>query len=237
MSISSKQLRSIDAPGSSESAVPDWQGHTRCQKVPAIPSVPRLQLDAPNCLTRGPPFCYVPPALQTSGFEADRAAPLCGSGAYGSVRRLRHVGTGQPFALKVVEKQPLQIRNMLPQLSREIGIQSALKHRHLLRLLSKLGRVTSGGLSMKPTTLLLFRFLGILTRLWCLRGPLVEQIRVKGLFRVPARIVEDDSYVYMLLEFCGAGTMRFLGFLGGSQKTKGKVRIPNKGRRSFEGFQ
>ena len=119
-------------------AVPDLQGHMR-QKVPAIPAVPRLQLDGPNCLTRGPSICAVPPALQASGFEPDLTTPLCGSGAYASVRRLRHVGTGRPFALKVVEKQPLHIRNMLPQLTRELGIQSALRHRHLLRILSKLG--------------------------------------------------------------------------------------------------
>jgi serine/threonine protein kinase len=38
--------------------------------------------------------------------------------------------------LKIVEKQPLLIRNMLPQLQREVRVQGSLQHRHILRLLT-----------------------------------------------------------------------------------------------------
>ena len=49
---------------------------------------------------------------------------------------MRHWGSGEPVALKVVEKQPMDIRGMLPQLHNEVRIQAALRHRHILRLLS-----------------------------------------------------------------------------------------------------
>merc|ERR1719240_2493963 len=88
----------------------------------------------------------------------DDPEPL-GEGAFAIVRRLRHRGSGEFVALKVVEKYPLHIREMLPQLQREVRIQGALQHRHILRLLS------------------------------CL---------------------EDDTYVYMLLEFCAGGSLRSL---------------------------
>jgi len=60
-------------------------------------------------------------------------------------------------ALKVVEKFPLHIRDMLPQLQREVRIQGALVHKHILRLLS---------------------------------------------------VLEDDMYVYMVLEYCAGGSLR-----------------------------
>eukprot|EP00928_Gymnodinium_smaydae_P026316 TRINITY_DN20709_c1_g5_i1.p1 TRINITY_DN20709_c1_g5~~TRINITY_DN20709_c1_g5_i1.p1 ORF type:complete len:566 (-),score=79.11 TRINITY_DN20709_c1_g5_i1:20-1645(-) len=66
---------------------------------------------------------------------------------------------GEAAALKVVEKHPLAIRNMLPQLQREVRIQGAIQHPRVLRLLS---------------------------------------------------CVEDEHYVYMLLEYCAGGSLRNL---------------------------
>lgn len=141
-------------------AVPDV-GETASARD-RIPAVPRLILpDPPMCLTRMPlaQSAQLPPQLDACGFELDVLAPQLGSGAYAAVRKLRHRKTGREMALKIVEKQPLEIRQMLPQMQRELGIQGALRHKHLLRLMS---------------------------------------------------IVEDDRYIYMLLEFCGGGTLRSL---------------------------
>jgi len=100
------------------------------------------------------PPAVLPPALQKD-FEID-GDELLGSGSFAVIQRLRHRATRQPAALKVVEKYPLKIREMLPQLKREVKIQGKLKHRHILQLLS------------------------------CL---------------------EDDNYVYMLLEHCPGGSL------------------------------
>merc|ERR1719197_2082902 len=105
-------------------------------------------------LTKPPPEL---PAQLREQFESE--TELLGEGAFAVVRRLRRRRTGEAVALKVVEKYPLHIREMLPQLQREVRIQGALQHRHILRLLS------------------------------CL---------------------EDDTYVYMLLEFCAGGSLRSL---------------------------
>jgi len=105
-------------------------------------------------LTRPPP--ELPPQLRAE-FEGDN--DLLGEGAFAVVRRLRHRRTGEVVALKVVEKYPLHIRNMLPQLQREVRIQGNLQHRNILRLMS------------------------------CL---------------------EDEAYVYMVLEHCAGGSLRSL---------------------------
>lgn len=105
-------------------------------------------------LTRPPP--ELPEQLRV---EYEAATENLGEGAFAIVRELRHRRTGAAVALKVVEKYPLHIRDMLPQLQREVRIQGTLQHRHILRLLS------------------------------CL---------------------EDDTYVYMLLEFCAGGSLRSL---------------------------
>lgn len=115
------------------------------KKVPPLSSM---------SLTKPPP--ELPPQLRTD-FEGD--PELLGEGAFAVVRRLRHRRTKEIVALKVVEKYPLHIRNMLPQLQREVRIQGNLRHRHILHLHS------------------------------CL---------------------EDDSYVYMLLEHCAGGSLRKL---------------------------
>ncbi|CAE8645703.1 unnamed protein product, partial [Polarella glacialis] len=82
-------------------------------------------------LTKPPP--ELPPEL-AADFEG--APELLGEGAFAVVCRLHHRRTGEVVALKVVEKYPLHIRNMLPQLQREVRIQRNLHHRHILRLLS-----------------------------------------------------------------------------------------------------
>eukprot|EP00913_Durusdinium_trenchii_P034200 g32007.t1 len=90
--------------------------------------VPPLQVTS---LTKPPPEL---PAKLAAEYEAD--ADDLGEGAFAIVRRLRRKDGGGLVALKVVEKYPLQIRNMLPQLQREVRIQGNLQHRHILRLLS-----------------------------------------------------------------------------------------------------
>ena len=71
------------------------------------------------------------------GFVPDVGCRLhLGSGAYASVRCLRHAISGQSYALKIVEKHPLEVRQMMPQLQREIGLQNSLRHKHILRVVS-----------------------------------------------------------------------------------------------------
>jgi serine/threonine protein kinase len=81
-------------------------------------------------LTRPPPG--IPPQL-AQDFEVDGSL---GEGAFAVVRRLRRRQTGELAALKVVEKYPLLIREMLTQLQREVRVQGALQHRHILRIIS-----------------------------------------------------------------------------------------------------
>merc|ERR550534_1074603 len=81
-------------------------------------------------LTQPPP--ELPPQLREK-YEVDGG--MLGEGAFAIVRRLRCRTTGQHIALKVVQKYPLLIRNMLKQLDNEVQIQARLQHRHVLRLL------------------------------------------------------------------------------------------------------
>ncbi|CAK0835805.1 unnamed protein product [Prorocentrum cordatum] len=92
------------------------------------PRVPPLKSIS---LTKPPPEL---PAALVADFQDENE--LLGEGAFAVVCRLRHRRTGDPVALKVVEKYPLHIRNMLPQLQREVRIQGSLQHRHILRLLT-----------------------------------------------------------------------------------------------------
>jgi len=84
---------------------------------------------------------------------------LLGEGAFAVVRLMRHIQTGELFALKCIEKHPLRIRNMISQMQREVRIQHSLVHPNIVRLV---------------------------------------------------RTFDEQAYVYMLLEYCGKGTLRSL---------------------------
>lgn len=84
---------------------------------------------------------------------------LLGEGAFAVVRLMRHIQSGELFALKCVEKHPLRIRNMICQMQREVKIQNSLVHPNILRLV---------------------------------------------------RTFDEQTYVYMLLEYCGKGSLRSL---------------------------
>mmetsp|Transcript_25731 Transcript_25731/g.60047 ORF Transcript_25731/g.60047 Transcript_25731/m.60047 type:complete len:550 (+) Transcript_25731:2-1651(+) len=131
------------------------------QMAPATPSVPlerapskREKVPPLNVASLTKPPAKLPRALEQE-FEVD-GSDLLGSGSFAVIQRLRQRNSGKLAALKVVEKYPLHIREMLPQLKREVKIQGQLKHRHILQLHS------------------------------CL---------------------EDDNYVYMLLEYCAGGSL------------------------------
>jgi len=161
------QWRSSDRPGQFAATSTQPQAlHAAAAIFPPAPAPPHAAEDAPaqECppvvpklpsisLTRPPPD--LPPQLRAE-YEADNG-DLLGEGAFAVVRCLRRRRTGELVALKVVEKYPLHIRNMLPQLQREVRIQSNLRHRNILNLYL---------------------------------------------------CVEDDAYVYMLLEHCPGGSLR-----------------------------
>mmetsp|Transcript_20092 Transcript_20092/g.46819 ORF Transcript_20092/g.46819 Transcript_20092/m.46819 type:complete len:739 (-) Transcript_20092:47-2263(-) len=66
-------------------------------------------------------------------YEALTKEPL-GVGAFAIVRLLRHRQSGELYALKIIEKHPLRIRNMLSQMQREVTIQQRLNHPNILKL-------------------------------------------------------------------------------------------------------
>lgn len=52
---------------------------------------------------------------------------VLGVGSYAVVYHVRHKETGEYFALKMIEKEPMRIRNMLPQLKKEVAILEELE--------------------------------------------------------------------------------------------------------------
>ncbi|CAE7484080.1 unnamed protein product [Symbiodinium necroappetens] len=57
-----------------------------------------------------------------------------GSGAVARVCRMQELETGRHVAVKVVEKYPLKIRNMITQMEREIRVHKRLRHPNILHL-------------------------------------------------------------------------------------------------------
>jgi serine/threonine protein kinase len=55
-----------------------------------------------------------------------------GYGAYAVVRKIRDKTTQECYAVKIVEKQPLEIRGMLGRLYQEVHIQRGLSHKNIL---------------------------------------------------------------------------------------------------------
>lgn len=58
---------------------------------------------------------------------------IIGYGAYAQVAEVRSRRSGEHYALKVVEKQPLAARGMLQQLAREFGVQRGVRHPHTVQ--------------------------------------------------------------------------------------------------------
>ncbi|CAL1135054.1 unnamed protein product [Cladocopium goreaui] len=71
------------------------------------------------------------PSSITSSFDLEGRL---GTGAVAQVLRLRQRKTGMKLALKVIEKHPLKIRGMLPQVEREVKIHGLMRHPNVLRL-------------------------------------------------------------------------------------------------------
>eukprot|EP00928_Gymnodinium_smaydae_P034536 TRINITY_DN24447_c0_g1_i2.p1 TRINITY_DN24447_c0_g1~~TRINITY_DN24447_c0_g1_i2.p1 ORF type:complete len:845 (-),score=108.47 TRINITY_DN24447_c0_g1_i2:206-2677(-) len=106
----------------------------------ALPSVP-IVLPSPQVVVQESraesgslsqtPAKY-PQHLETY-FELNEGGEL-GEGSVAIVRRIRDRRDGRWLALKLMEKQPLLIRNMAPQVHLEVKMQSSLKHPNVLRL-------------------------------------------------------------------------------------------------------
>jgi serine/threonine protein kinase len=68
---------------------------------------------------------------------------VLGVGAYAVVYQIRHKRTAEVFALKVVEKNPMRIRGMLPQLEREVALlEKHMDTPHVVQLLEVTKTVT-----------------------------------------------------------------------------------------------
>jgi carbon catabolite-derepressing protein kinase len=57
-----------------------------------------------------------------------------GLGAYGTVFKVIHKATGQPYALKQMSKKQLKDQKMIGQVGTEIKIMYRLRHPHIVRL-------------------------------------------------------------------------------------------------------
>ncbi|XP_078171057.1 CBL-interacting protein kinase 1-like isoform X2 [Carex rostrata] len=57
-----------------------------------------------------------------------------GEGGFGTVKFARHVATGEPFAIKILERHSVLARKFHEQLKREIGTLKLLRHPHIVRL-------------------------------------------------------------------------------------------------------
>lgn len=58
-------------------------------------------------------------------FSEYKIQGILGVGAYAVVYQIQDLATGESFALKVVEKEPMRVRLMLPQLTREVHLLDA----------------------------------------------------------------------------------------------------------------
>lgn len=77
-------------------------------------------------------------ALPEPLFSAYEVEGVLGVGAYAIVYQIRSVETDEAFALKVVEKEPMRKRSMMPQLDREVALLSVPYSPHVIQLLEVL---------------------------------------------------------------------------------------------------
>jgi len=116
---------------------------TRGMKVVSVPTVvpaqaPPVAADVPAadchvpCLTDVPDNFPVPGALAADfDFVSDKDI---GRGTYARIRLLRKKGTGEQFALKIMEKEPLRQLGILQRAYREVSLHSpALLHNNIVR--------------------------------------------------------------------------------------------------------
>lgn len=59
---------------------------------------------------------------------------VLGKGAYGQVKLVKHIDSGELFALKIISKSTIQNKNM--DLMREVKIHKRLKHDNIIRLIN-----------------------------------------------------------------------------------------------------
>lgn len=73
------------------------------------------------------------PDLLPASLQHLEMLAIIGYGAYAQVAEVRSRRSGEHYALKVVEKQPLAARGMLQQLAREFGVQRGVRHPHTVQ--------------------------------------------------------------------------------------------------------
>lgn len=84
---------------------------------------------------------FVSPSVQ-SGKERECAVEdfeslshkAIGEGAFGQVFKVRHKQTGHLYAIKMISKQKIVMKNMLDQLQRELRIMYSLNHPYIIKL-------------------------------------------------------------------------------------------------------
>ena len=59
---------------------------------------------------------------------------LLGKGAYGQVKLVKHIASGELYAMKIISKATIQNKNI--DLMREVEIHKRLKHDNIVRLVN-----------------------------------------------------------------------------------------------------
>jgi len=107
-----------------------WQHQAvQPQEQPFCTPVPNHEITQ-SSLTSMPE--RLPQSLERN-FQVHAGSDL-GEGSVAIVRRIRDRRDDRELALKVVEKQPLLIRNMAAQVQREVRLQGSFKHPNVVRL-------------------------------------------------------------------------------------------------------
>uniref|UniRef100_A0A7S1XD48 non-specific serine/threonine protein kinase n=1 Tax=Compsopogon caeruleus TaxID=31354 RepID=A0A7S1XD48_9RHOD len=75
-----------------------------------------------------------------------------GEGSFGKVKYAEHVGTGEPFAVKVLDKENIRRRCLTVQVRREISVMKQLRHKNVVRLHQVLSTIDKVFLVMEHVT-------------------------------------------------------------------------------------
>lgn len=57
-----------------------------------------------------------------------------GQGTFGKVKLAQHEGTGESYAMKILDKGDIRANELTPNVRREIAIMKALNHRNIVNL-------------------------------------------------------------------------------------------------------
>ncbi|KAF4673745.1 hypothetical protein FOL47_010125 [Perkinsus chesapeaki] len=110
-----------------------WRPRVMLSSQPHPPPPPTIMHSLPECISAVP---IELPGTIARRFTLHPSSTQCvlGSGSYAIVRQLKDKETGEYYALKAVQKQPLIDRGMLDRIYNEIATHQELRHENILTL-------------------------------------------------------------------------------------------------------